>query len=223
MGERGSARRLARTLSNDETQRANGFRSPRDRDRFVVSRGVLRVLLGGYLRLEPSSLVFSYAPGGKPEVCPLTNATDLRFNCSHSHDRALVAVTRERRIGVDIEARRHLPELERLAQMVLTEGEMAQLRSLPPRQREESFFRCWTRKEAFVKATGEGLQRPLDRVELPLEVRQSASLPAAVRGVASERWLLQDLPAGRNYAAALAVEGRGYRLLRLCYPSGLGA
>lgn len=213
---------LARTLTTDEKQRANELRSSRDRDRFVLSRGVLRSLLGRYLRREPSSVAFSYAAEGKPEICQLSHDTDLRFNCSHSGDRALVAITRERRIGVDIEARRHLPDLERLAQLVLGKGEMAQLQALPPPQREGSFFRYWTRKEAYVKATGEGLKHPLDEIEMPLGVRQHL-VRTAVTGVAqSERWTVQDLAAGSGYAAALAVEGNGYRLAGWNYPPGLG-
>ena len=206
--------RFAGTLSPDEARRAGRFRSAEDRRRFIVARGVVRLLLGRYLGSEPASLVFRYGPAGKPELSRLSGAADLRFNYTHSGGLILCAITRGRRIGVDIEAHRPIPELERIVQVVLTSGERQQLACLRPRERRDAFFRAWTRKEAFLKATGDGLSRPAERIEVSLAPRGSPLL-LAVDGDpdAAGPWQLRDLPAGRGYSAALAVEGAGHRTI----------
>ena len=211
--------RLAGTLSIDEQRRAERFRSAADRCRFVVARGLLRLLLGRYLGGDPASLALGYGPAGKPELRHPSVAADVRFNCSHSGNLILCTFAGGRRIGIDVEAHRPIPELDSITRLVLTSRERRQLANLRPRQRRDAFFRAWTRKEAFLKATGDGLTRPAERIEVSLAPRGSRLL-LAVDGDpdAAGHWQVRDLPAGRGYSAALAVEGFDHRTLHWHYP-----
>ena len=149
-------------LSADERTRADRFRFARDRDRFVVARGMLREILGRYLDREPAALRFAYGAHGKPALAE--TSTGLRFNLAHSGDAALFAVRWERDIGVDLEPARTDLDLGELAAIVLTPGERALLAAAPSERRDELFAALWTRKEALAKAVGLGLALPFDRV-----------------------------------------------------------
>lgn len=201
--------RLWSLLTDDERQRAQRFRFDRDRRRFVVGRGQLRLLLARYLRCPAPAIRFSYSAHGKPAV--VEPATSLAFNLAHSHELALYAFAWERRIGVDVEHVRSDLADEQIAQRFFAPGEIAALRNLPPHERVAAFFRCWTRKEAFVKARGEGLSLPLDQFEVSLEPDQAALVRTAVPEEAAH-WRLLPLFPDPAYTAALAVEGDGWRL-----------
>lgn len=196
-------------LSGDERQRAQRFRFERDRRRFVVGRGLLRILLARYLRCPPHAVRLSYSAHGKPAV--VEPATLLAFNLAHSHELALYAFAWGRRVGVDVERMRSDLADEQIAQRFFAPGEVAALRCVPPHERTAAFFRCWTRKEAFVKARGEGLSLPLDQFEVSLDPDQATLLCTAPPEEAL-RWRLQPLFPDPAYAAALAVEGDGWQL-----------
>jgi 4'-phosphopantetheinyl transferase len=204
--------KLARLLSPDEEQRARRSYFPRDRDRFVVCRGVLRILLGKYLAHDPQQLCFACGPHGKPTLAG-DAANGLRFNVSHSEGLALIAVSRGREVGVDLE--RVCPEMatEEIASRFFAPREVRALRALPPRLRPAAFFRCWTRKEAYLKATGAGLTQALDRFDVTLQPGEPAALladrddPGAVR-----RWSLEEITPGPGFVGALAVEGHSWTL-----------
>lgn len=206
-------RHLERTLAPDEWDKAARFYFEKDRERYVVTRGLLRAILGRYLGLEPAQLRFSYGPYGKPRLSGGSGAGALRFNLSHSHGLALFAVSRGREIGIDVERVR--PEFagERIAEQFFSPREVAARRALPPESRVEAFFNCWTRKEAYVKARGQGLSLPLDRFDVSLAPGDAATL-LHVDGDARKaaRWSLRALMPGPDYVAALAVEGRPRRL-----------
>jgi 4'-phosphopantetheinyl transferase len=209
-------RRLRELLTPDERTRAERFRFAPDRDSFIVARGTLRTLLGRYLRREPSALRFSYGPQGKPALVEPSDG--LSFNVSHSHGFALYAVTRDRLVGVDIERIR--PDLadEKIAERFFAPGEVARLFSLAPELRHDAFFACWTRKEAYIKAVGQGLSLSLQQFEVSLAPYEPAALLATFDdpGEASY-WTLHNLEPGAGYAAAVAVRGLGVRIA--CFQS----
>jgi len=205
--------RLQSTLSTDECQRAERFYFQRDRRRFTVARGVLRSILSQYLGLAPQQLRFCYGPHGKPALVSTSGPARLHFNVSHSHELALYAITYDRHIGVDVEHIRTDFACEAIAERFFSPPERAVLRCLPPQVKYEAFFNCWTRKEAYIKACGEGLSLPLDQFDVSLAPGVPAAL-LATRWAPHEaaRWTLRDIVPGPGYAAALAVEGHGWRL-----------
>ena len=204
---------LRRILSEDERSRAQRYHFPEDRRRFIVARGVLRTLLGGYLSAEPSRLRFRYGRQGKPALAPDSRGDDLRFNLAHSNDLALVAIGSGREVGVDLEFMRPDRAAEGIAEHFFAPGEVAALRALPANLQPEAFFHCWTRKEAYLKATGTGLALPLDRFEVSLVPGERAALlRTEADPLQAARWSLQALFPGPNYVAALAVEGHSWQL-----------
>jgi 4'-phosphopantetheinyl transferase len=200
-------------LSADESTRAARFHFSRDRQRFVASRALLRIILAGYLATDASSLSFSYSKNGKPALGPAHAGSDLTFNVSHSGGIALFAFTRQREIGVDVEQVRGDFDVEAIARRFFSAREQKQLADLQNEKKFEAFFRCWTRKEAYIKATGEGLSLPLHQFDVSI-------LPDASEALLSTRpdnsvaalWSLREIPAGPGYVAALCVSGHAWRL-----------
>jgi 4'-phosphopantetheinyl transferase len=201
------------TLSEDEQARAERFHFQIDRERFIVARGALREILGVYLNSAPKSVSFRYGAQGKPALARKSGRNAIHFNVSHSHGVALYAVTRGREVGIDLEFVRENLEVEQLAERFFSQREMAMLQALPVALRQHAFFLCWTRKEAYIKAKGEGLSLPLDQFDVSLIPGEPAAL---LRTQAdpdeARRWSLQELSIDPGYVAALAVEGRGWSL-----------
>jgi len=194
-------------LSAEEVERARRFRFQRDRDRFVTGRAVLRQLLGRYLGAQPRELEFRYGARGKPELA--SNPSGICFNLAHSHDLALYAVTLNVAVGIDLELLRAGPAEERIPERFFSPREVEALRSLPEAGQREAFFRCWTRKEAFLKANGEGLAFGLDQFSvsvLPTEATRLLETPYNPDEAA--RWSLYDVEPGSSYVGALAVRAR---------------
>jgi 4'-phosphopantetheinyl transferase len=206
-------RELAQMLSHDEMMRAERFYFERDRRRFIVGRGVLRVILGDYLDIEPRQVRFCYGSRGKPYLAEEMGDGALRFNLAHSHELALYGFTRGREIGVDLEYARPLSDANEIAGRFFSARENAVFRKLPKSHEMEAFYNCWTRKEAYLKATGEGLARPLDQFDVSLIPEEPARL-LYVEGdpLETARWSLQALSPAPEYVTAVAVEGHGWRL-----------
>jgi 4'-phosphopantetheinyl transferase len=200
---------LESTLLEDEAQRAGRFHFEKDKSSYIIAHGCLRDILSRYLRCEPRELSFDIDEYGKPSI----KGHKLEFNLSHSGDFALIAVSRERKVGVDVERIRSDLELESMASRFFSPTEVSELAALPPKQRKLAFFNCWTRKEAYIKAQGLGLSLPLDSFDVSLTPNEPAIL-RATRPDAQEAscWTLFSLEVAHNYAAALAVEGRGLKL-----------
>jgi 4'-phosphopantetheinyl transferase len=198
---------LARTLDPDERRRAARFHFERDRTAYTAARGALRTLAGGYLGVAPADLVFAYRAKGKPYL--ETAPRDLRFNVSHSGRFALLAFTVGCEVGVDVEHRRPLQDLLSLAKLSFSEPEYATLCGLPPDDHLDAFFACWSRKEAFIKTTGEGISQ-LGDFEVSLRPGEPARL-LRVNDVspADQRWVMHELPAIPDHAAALVIERHG--------------
>jgi 4'-phosphopantetheinyl transferase len=209
----GSISHLERTLAPDERARADRFHFDRDRRRFIVSRAQLRMILARYVGDDPHALVFSYGSRGKPFLAHLLEPP-LRFNLSHSGELALVAVTSGRHIGVDIEELRSSADVRELAERFFSPQENAALCALPDTVRLEAFFCCWTLKEAYVKATGDGLGRATDSFDVAFGSGKPARL-LSVEGNVEEaaRWSLLKLSPAPGFVGALAVEGSGWNLM----------
>jgi 4'-phosphopantetheinyl transferase len=206
---------LAPTLSADEQTRASRFRFERDRHWFIAGRGMLRLLLSRYLRISPEGLLFTYSDRGKPALSHPETPDKIAFNVSHSNGIALYGVTCDRPIGVDIEYIRSLPDLTQLAQRYFLPSENALLQALPPDQQQNIFFRLWTGKEAYLKATGEGITG-LKQVEIALEPGETI-VNLKLNNTPATNWTVMQLnfiPPG--YVATLAVEGRN---LEVAYSS----
>ena len=203
-------------LSPDEVQRASRFYFERDRRRFTVARGAMREILSRYAGLAAKDLCFSYGPKGKPELSGGLEHSGIKFNLSHSSEVALLAVTRGLIVGVDIEWIKAEFATEDIAEHFFSPIEVQTLQALPADQRAEAFFSCWTRKEAYIKALGEGLSVPLDR----FAVAFAPGLPAALLHVKVDptelkRWSMYNIEVSEGYKAALVVEGKGHRLRQM--------
>jgi 4'-phosphopantetheinyl transferase len=213
-------RQLARTLTADERRRTKRLLFERDRRRFVVGRGLLRVILGRYLDLAPGRLRFRYGACGKPSL-EASRGGELRFSLSHAEGLALYAVARGREVGIDLE---RLDRLDgegawRIARSHLSPSERAALRAVPEHRQVEAFFNCWTRKEAYLKARGDGLSRPLEQVEVSLAPGEPARLEAVGWDAReAERWSLVSFAPAPGYVGALASRGRGWRSTLRCWP-----
>lgn len=200
-------------LAVDEQARAERFHFERDREHFIVARGVLRDILGGYLNRGPECLTFCYGSHGKPALAGEPDGDEIRFNVSHSHGVALYAVTRGREVGIDIERIRSDLAVVEIAERFFSGQEVAILRTLPTEEQRQAFFRCWTSKEAYSKTRGEGLSLSLHQFDVSAVPRE----PAAVLGIPRDpseasRWFLQEFTPAPGYVAALAVEGYDWRL-----------
>ena len=201
-------RRLENMLADDECERAARFIFQQDRDRFIAARGILRDVLSRYLQCEPRNIEFSYGPRGKPAISSGQSRHPLRLNLSHSHGLALIGVSREREIGIDVERIR--PEFagEEIGKRYFSPREIAELSRLPEELRTEGFFLCWTRKEAYIKAKGDGLHIPLDRFDVSLTPGRPAELNSADHSC----WRLRSLALDPGFVAAIVGEGNGWLL-----------
>jgi 4'-phosphopantetheinyl transferase len=190
-------------LAPEEHERAARFHFPIHRRHFIACRGMLREILAGYLEMVPAAVRFSYNAYGKPAVLD----SGLRFNLSHSGGWALFAVTEGREVGIDIERIEARVAQEQIPERFFSSCEVAQLRALPLEQQTDAFFRCWTRKEAYIKARGLGLSLPLDSFDVSLAPGEPAAL---LRGAGN--YSLQELPAPEGFAAAVAAEGTNWEV-----------
>lgn len=200
-------------LSPDERSRAARFHFVRDRRRFTVARGALRQVLSRYTGLPAHDLHFCYNAYGKPALTPACGGATVRFNLSHADALALIAVTAEHDIGVDIEQIRTEISYEQIARQFFSPQEVIALRSLPNEVRPQGFFNCWTRKEAYIKAQGVGLSLPMHSFDVSLAPGQAAALLHTCDDPAeAARWTLTALDPGAGYVGAVAVAAHGWQL-----------
>jgi 4'-phosphopantetheinyl transferase len=200
--------RMLALLTEAEQQQAGRFRFERDRRRYIVAHRMLRDLLGTYTRHDPSAVTLGAGAYGKPFIQRQADEPDLRFNLSHSHEAALVALTLGREVGVDVEFMRPLDDADIVAQHFFAPTERATLAALAEQEKLPAFYTCWSRKEAIIKALGLGLALPLDAFDVTL----APGVPAQLLRLdtappQTTRWQLADLPPIPGYAAALASEG----------------
>lgn len=192
-------------LTKEEIDRADEFRFERNRNYFIAARGILRCLLGNYLQMDPNKIVFNYGEFGKPA---LASSKDMQFNLSHSGGMALIGITKNHCVGIDLERIESNIELEEIANRFFSQRESRDLLALPLDQRPQAFFNCWTRKEAFIKAKGSGLSFPLDKFEVSLHPEEPAKLLATHwNDQERAKWSLFNLEPGEGFAGAVAVNG----------------
>jgi 4'-phosphopantetheinyl transferase len=194
---------LESTLSYEEKARADRFHFANDRKRFVVARGLLRELLGAYLQQAPVSLAFSYGQHGKPALSGGNSLSGLCFNLSHSANLVVYAIARERNLGIDVEHIRPESAGDGIAERYFSALEMNDLKTLPPEKRVEGFFNCWTRKEAYLKATGMGLRIALDSFAVNLSPAQPVQFLSGVEA----KWHLAAHRPAEDYVAAVVYDG----------------
>lgn len=213
---------FAHLLSTDERAKASRFHFERDRTRYIVGRGFLRCLLGNYLDIEPQQLQFDYGRHGKPSLAGLSHPDALSFNLSHAHHLVLYAVTCGRAVGIDLEYIRQVSEPEQIVERFFTAHEIKTFYALEPSQRLDAFFRVWTFKEAYLKATGAGLSKPLHEMEIPVPPLQPVRLPLGREHAQIHTcWSLQELSVAPGYVAAVAVEGDEYHITYWRRPEGI--
>ena len=201
-------------LSSDERARAARFHFQEHRQYYTAARAVLRELLASYLAADARELVFAYSQKEKPALGGAYASRQISFNISHSGDIALLAFTRKRQIGVDVELIRQDFDTAQIAARFFSAVEQEQLAALPLEQRHEAFFRCWTRKEAYIKATGEGLSLPLRQFDVSLAPHdQDALLATRPDPMEAKRWSLRDVVVTPGYAGALCVSGTDWNLV----------
>ena len=193
---------MAASLSQDERQRANRFVKAGDKERFIIAHCAMRHILANYLNVEPNALTYIYNAQGKPGLA----ACPLNFNLSHSHERALFALSYHPAVGVDIEYMENKLELSAIADLFFTSQENKYLQAAPQQQKIFAFYQGWTRKEAFIKAKGLGLSYPIQALNVCLDTKLPGE-EVAMQGYAAQGYKLFALPACDNYAAALAVSG----------------
>ena len=201
---------LAATLSPDEKNRADRFHFERDRQRFIVGRGILRNILSRYLNIAANQIEFAYSSRGKPALGGTCSDYKLQFNLSHSQDLAVYAITRDRLIGIDIEYMRSILDAEQIVNRFFSQNEQLVFSKLASNHKEIAFFHAWTQKEAFLKATGDGLAGNLDQIEvslIPGEPAKLLSIPGDRQP--SQSWLLHNFKPAPDFLAAVAIKGIG--------------
>lgn len=192
--------RLSLYLTEDERTRASRFVFQHDREHFAVARGRLREILGTYLQRPPQRLEFRTGPYGK---LTLADCPDLRFNLTHSYGLALYAFAMNRELGIDTEKIRPEFATKGIAERYFSAAEQSELHELPVEVQTSAFFLCWTRKEAYVKAHGNGLQIPLESFDVSLTPGE----PEKLRSADSERWNMRSFEPALEYIASLIAEG----------------
>ena len=215
--------RLHATLSADERSRIARLRFPRDQQHFIVAHGALRQILGRYLQTEPGRINFVYNEFGKPDLGPEFGGR-LKFNLSHSAGLALIAIAAESDVGVDLEHIRTESDYTEIARRFFSAAEVDQLSALPEPLYAGAFLRCWTKKEACLKACGGGLTIPLNRVAVPLTA-DPAQGPEDICVASSDiaratRWSVHSLRPAPGFVGALAIEGGGWRLIQWRWAPG---
>jgi len=201
-----------RLLSAAENARAERFRFGKHRRRYVLSQGLLRLLLSSYTGFAPEQIQFEHGPRGKPLL-----AGGPQFNMAHSEELVLLGFTERQPLGVDVELLRPVTDADTIVERFFAPSEWAVYSRLPAEQRQAAFFNGWTRKEAYIKATGEGLAAPLNGFEITLD----PVLPARFLGIDGDpakarAWSLYHLEPAPGYVGAVALAGNGWRLTGRC-------
>jgi len=212
---------LFESLSVDEKERANRFHFDRDRYHYIAGRGILRLLIGQYLNIVPGQLGFTYGVYGKPKLAAGYQLQDGRFefNLSHSHGMALYAFAIDREVGVDIEPIRPLSDAHSIAERFFSAREYKQFTAVPPSLQSQAFFNCWTRKEAYIKAIGDGLSCPLDAFDVTLTPGRPAQLLQVHGSVTeAEKWKLYSLLPKHGYIGAVIAAGTEWYLKQWSLP-----
>jgi 4'-phosphopantetheinyl transferase len=208
-----SVQELKGLLSSDEMRRAENFRFDRDRSLFVAARGILRLILASYLSIEPSAIRFCYEKEGKPRLQNDLGNEGIQFNLTHSEGLGLYVFARGHEAGIDVEHVREISEMEQIVEQFFLVRERVYFSALPACVKRETFFKWWARKEAYMKATGEGLLSPLDRCDALL-IEEISGNPSKISRDVHEgpQWSMWDVRPAEEFAGAVVVEGEGWNV-----------
>ncbi len=214
-------KQLETTLSEDEKLRANRFRFPNHRQRFIAARGILRQLLGIYLQSSGEGISFTYNPQGKPQLAPCFSKVNIQFNISHSQDLALYSFSYQQKIGIDLEYLRENVDYENIAQRFFCEREFKLISTCEQEQKKTIFYQLWTAKEAYLKATGEGLTGGLETLEINLDKQGNIYLYSInnEKHLAHD-WSLYNFIPETNFIATIALSGKKKKLTAINYLFG---
>ena len=192
-------------LSDAEMERANKYRIEKERDRFIISRGLLRKLIGQYVSMNPKEIIFDYGVNGKPFL----KNNDVQFNMAHAEDAVLFGFTRHFDIGVDLEYLDRQVNFLKMSSFIFSSNELEVFNNQPKEDKKEAFINCWTRKEAFLKAKGAGLTFPIDQLEVSFVKNEKAELRATKWALnEKEQWSLEGFTLAENFRIAVAVNGK---------------
>jgi 4'-phosphopantetheinyl transferase len=209
-------------LAADEIARADRFHFAKDRNHYIVARALLRKLLAAYLEINAEAVRLSYAEKGKPFLTDPAQST-LKFNVAHSHGLALYAFSPGREVGIDLEFIKEDLESEEIAERFFSPREVQVLMTIPAHLRKRAFFDCWTRKEAYIKARGEGLSMPLDQFDVSFAPGEPAALLRNDQEpVEVARWTMRNMTMPLGYVAALVAEGDDWDLQTFAVEPGRG-
>lgn len=200
---------LAQILSPDEKNRAHKFHFMLHRNRFIVARSMLRKILGNYLEMEPHKLHFNYSPKGKPSLSLEQCNYPLEFNLSHSENIALYAITLDSQVGIDLEHIRPIDNLAKIAQRFFAPQEYEIINKFSQSEQAKIFYQIWTGKEAYLKATGEGLANSIDQVIIDISSEYKTSF-VSIKGEPNlaNQWNLYNFIPAPNYLASLVLESK---------------
>ena len=193
---------MKQSLSCDERERALRFYAEEHQHSFIIGRGILRAVLASYISARPEDLIFNYGPKGKPY---LENHADVHFNLGHSADRAVYAVAGNE-LGVDIELIKQVKDWQKISERFFSLRESDELRRLDPNRQMAGLFACWTRKEAYIKATGKGLAAGLNKFSISADPSHSEGAVDIDEGGQSSHWYFKDLRVGDQYAGAVVTQ-----------------
>ncbi len=201
-------------LSGDEIIRAGKYKFSEDHNNFIASRGVLRIIIGKYLDVQPENIKFSYTSYGKPFLSITEYPIGLNFNLSDTKGLVLYAFTLINEIGIDVEHLHEIKDMEAVAARFFSVNEVQRLKQVALEKRDDAFLSCWTLKEAYIKAIGEGLSCPLDQFEMAFnEEEMPALLLAKWDKNEKERWKMYRVQSPEGYIASMAVEGKSHELV----------
>lgn len=214
-----SVQEIKRSLSVDEIMKSERLSFERDKNNFIIARGILRLILACYLSVEPSAIRFCYEKDGKPRIQNAFGKKVIQFNLSHSEELALYVFTLDSEVGADLEKIRDFPEMKQIVDHFFSVRERVFFDTLPTSEKRETFFKWWTRKEAFVKAVGEGLSDRLNSFDVLLCDGKSAESLGILRGATERpRWSIWDVKPGEEFAGAVAVKGGDWNLQSWQWP-----
>lgn len=206
-------------LTQEELVRADQYRFEKHRICYVVARAVLRLLVGKYIEVDPRDVVFSYIKNGKPLV---VNQKGIQFNVSHSENYILIGFVKDYDLGVDVEYTKQPIEVQTIAASFFSKEEVAMLVSLAEEYQTQAFYNCWTRKEAFIKALGDGLSFPLDQFVVSMDSTKVATLlETKWNQKEKQKWSLKSIEVDRDYIGALAAKGQIHKMELLEYKGEL--
>lgn len=204
---------FASILSEREKMRAGSFRFKKNKKRFIIGRGILRIILGFYLNIKPELLEFHYGPYGKPQLNEKNYNEAIQFNLTHSHELALCAFTRGRRLGIDLEYITNIPDLKVITTHIFSRRENMIFKKIPKNKKLNAFLKCWTIKEAYSKAMGTGLTELYKQFDFSFSLGISTSKHKMKKYVKkTSNWSLMSFAPLPDYTASLVVEGKDWYL-----------